>query len=406
MKNKNTYITIGIILLVLIATGGLFSLVGASNTKLECQNYVKNNYCSSGSYKCEDCTATPGYVSLYQANCGLRGSNTANAITNDYCALSSNIKSHSFYRCYDNDVYWYNSNTVREEKKLECGTAGCQDETLNTAWCRTPPADQTVGKMCMDANNLCNNAILSGNSYLCDLSNTVQCSWGCDSSAKACKSPPATNCVPNSIECVTEQQFKLCNFNPLYNPLSGNSAYAWQTFACPSNTACDNTLSSGNVCKTLTPVNKCIGVTCGADSECNSLTGACDLKKCSPACGDGFVCNTQTQTCDSIDICAGINCDNGQQCYNGACVAVACNPTCDGNSLCIAGKCVPVASKCSGVTCQNSCIGSNLNKEGKCNELTGTCDFSVSINDPTCVAPQKQSLWDKIWNWIKGLFSY
>ena len=33
--------------------------------------------------------------------------------------------SHSTYSCYNNDVYWYDSCGTREDKKTECGTAGC-----------------------------------------------------------------------------------------------------------------------------------------------------------------------------------------------------------------------------------------------------------------------------------------
>jgi subtilisin-like proprotein convertase family protein len=40
--------------------------------------------------------------------------------------------SYQTYSCYANDVYWYDSCGVREDKKEECGTAGCTGNTCNS----------------------------------------------------------------------------------------------------------------------------------------------------------------------------------------------------------------------------------------------------------------------------------
>jgi len=37
------------------------------------------------------------------------------------------VISHASSQCYNDDLYWYNSNGVREDKKEECGIGGCQN---------------------------------------------------------------------------------------------------------------------------------------------------------------------------------------------------------------------------------------------------------------------------------------
>lgn len=62
------------------------------------------------------CTFTGNYVfgdkTLFNFN--------TQTITTRITTISHYLKS-----CYDNDVYWYNSKNVLEDKYLECGTAGC-----------------------------------------------------------------------------------------------------------------------------------------------------------------------------------------------------------------------------------------------------------------------------------------
>ena len=53
------------------------------------------------------------------------GTSLQDAINN-----GSFIASHNSFACDDNDIYWYNSCGVREEKKQECGASECQPYNL------------------------------------------------------------------------------------------------------------------------------------------------------------------------------------------------------------------------------------------------------------------------------------
>ena len=58
-------------------------------------------------------------------------------------ALEECCATHDSSTCYSNDVYWYDSCGIREDKRTECGALGCSGSTCNT--CATHDHKECVG---------------------------------------------------------------------------------------------------------------------------------------------------------------------------------------------------------------------------------------------------------------------
>ncbi|MBU0957251.1 MAG: hypothetical protein KKF56_00415 [Nanoarchaeota archaeon] len=89
--------------------------------------------CSShNSYKCysndiywyDSC----GVREDVKQDCGSAGCTTG-------ATSCSSCSSHSSYKCYSNDIYWYNSCGVREDVKQDCGSAGCTTGATSCSSC-------------------------------------------------------------------------------------------------------------------------------------------------------------------------------------------------------------------------------------------------------------------------------
>jgi hypothetical protein len=63
----------------------------------------------------------------YQSQSGAEGCYSSGP--SGWC--TQQIVSHYAQGCYDNDLYWYNSQNVREDKKEECGASGCSNNKCN-----------------------------------------------------------------------------------------------------------------------------------------------------------------------------------------------------------------------------------------------------------------------------------
>ena len=84
---------------------------------------ISSNTCEYRHYDCgystyPNCPSTYPYTSKTQCE-------------NNLCS------SHSSYKCYDNDVYWYDSCGKLQDKKAECGTLGCSNNACNTVTCKS-----------------------------------------------------------------------------------------------------------------------------------------------------------------------------------------------------------------------------------------------------------------------------
>lgn len=166
--NKKKKFVIGFFVLgiVLLISAVLYfavpqSVIGNQPTLDSCRSYIKY-VCSGGGYTCSDCSMITlpysvkfddGTVTnkVYSADC-VYGSSSDTGIgltglPKTYCSNPNVITSHSYYQCYGNDVYWYNSASVREGVKSSCSYR-CSDDSLTTASCVTAPSCQSQSLSC------------------------------------------------------------------------------------------------------------------------------------------------------------------------------------------------------------------------------------------------------------------
>lgn len=79
------------------------------------------------------------------------------ALSSTYLTITTPCISHSTFSCYDNDIYWYSSCGVKEDKKTECGTSGytgvnyCYDNDVyrdyNTIGCSGSSCTSSISKI-------------------------------------------------------------------------------------------------------------------------------------------------------------------------------------------------------------------------------------------------------------------
>ena len=94
-------------------------------------NDLYRNYIHRG---CRENSCYEETVRVKELECGSDG------CANGHC---NTCTSHSYYQCYDNDVYWYDSCDNREEKKEECSSAGCSN-----GQCKITPSTSTTTSIC------------------------------------------------------------------------------------------------------------------------------------------------------------------------------------------------------------------------------------------------------------------
>jgi hypothetical protein len=108
--------------------GSCYSTAPTHTTKLYNCNTVTGNWIQSG-------TASDGQSRFcssssqnnYRSQTGAEGCYSSGP--SGWC--TQQVVSHYAQGCYDNDVYWYNSQSVREDKFEECGSAGCSNNECN-----------------------------------------------------------------------------------------------------------------------------------------------------------------------------------------------------------------------------------------------------------------------------------
>lgn len=183
---------------------------------------------------------------------------------------------------------------------------------------------------------------------------------------------------------------------------------------CPAGATCQNCecafpcgegefpCPAGRVCKdNFCVADKCYGVTCGPDATGDAtvcVEGACVNACAQRSCGPGAVCLPRTGQCAPdncttfadrcaanercvagtcvIDKCAGVTCDSGAYCRDGACVGSCAGVECKKGELCEAGA-------CRATRCEAGCPRGTY-----CNEIAGGCSPSKCVDGQQCATGQ------------------
>jgi hypothetical protein len=220
------------------------------------------HYRACGNYDCDTC---------------LEWSSAASCLSGTVCQNGTCVTScttHSSKSCYDSDVYWYNSCSVKEDKSTECGDSGwsndyqCSGSNLQRKW---------LDKGCSGS------ACFSNSSWI---------------TSQDCGSDSWTNnyrCSGTQIQ--REKNKKGC---------SGSACYNYNEWVTEYNCANDGKTCSNGQCVPTCP-------SCSTD-ECSYI----GQKTCSN--------NTSYKTCGNYDCdtclewSSSTNCGLGQVCQNGNCV--------------------------------------------------------------------------------------
>ncbi len=119
----------------------------------------------------------------------------------------------------------------------------------------------------------------------------------------------------------------------------------------------------------------CAGVTCDDGQECDAETGECqDVDPCADVvCDDGQICNPATGECrdEDEDLCADVVCEDNQFCdeLTGLCedVDLCADVACDSGQTCDpeTGECREEVNLCEGVVCE---------EDELCVPATGECE--------------------------------
>ena len=236
MKRKGLLLWVlgflSVFLVLLVLKFAVFqSSIGYFPSQAKCVERISSNsYCGSGLYACTPCSAKTLPYKLVFKDSGVM---TNKVWTSDcwfglndlsqghtFCSEGT-VSSHVGSGCYNNDLYWYNSRGEREDKKKECGSAGCSvpyPGGLSQGSCNavvvTDVDDDiyvSVGAVCMPSSDyLCTDAKVKGGVYYCDIDDKEFCTSGCSNGA--CNVPTCSNeCGnPNDLRCTLDGGFQSC----------------------------------------------------------------------------------------------------------------------------------------------------------------------------------------------------
>ncbi len=92
--------------------------------------YASNGACESRTYLGDvSCPATYMGINLHDSKSICEGNIPSNGNGDGVCTPTT----HASKKCYNEDVYWYNSCGMREEKYNECGSVGCLNGVCKTS---------------------------------------------------------------------------------------------------------------------------------------------------------------------------------------------------------------------------------------------------------------------------------
>lgn len=337
-------VVVGVIGLVFLSAVPQTFLGGSFTSVASCSAYVRDYWCTEG-YACKSCYLSNGF---YSSDCYLSGSEKDSLIASGKDVCKTSVVSHNGYWCFDNDVYYFDSAGVREEKKTECGSAGCTSIYTGASTkvgCNVVSAP--IGKVCIpNTDYLCNNYYLLNGEYFCAVDDKTFCPNGCVNGA--CKSSSCSNDCNDAgyVECQGTGGFRKCgNYD-------NDPCLEWQSYGCTADKVC-----SGGSCVvgTVPPI---------------TTPSSCSV---SSVCLTDFSYRITLGDCSTNDV----SCDDSEECTNGACKKVPVTPSP------ITGT--PVLELCTDVYCPDGCdVSGNYNTGGSCD--SGRCVYqNVVVNDALCV---------------------
>lgn len=325
--------------------------IGVYADKDSCLSALKDDWCRAG-YKCTDCNreVLPFSVIIngrstnivYSSDCTL---NPQNAPVPDQCQGSLLVSSHATYRCYQDDVYWYDSAGKREDLKESCSN-GCVQSTPMYASCQKTVNTPSGQSICFpDGIRLCKNGILQGTNILCDVSDVVSCEFGCGDGK--CIQPKCVNECDKVLymECSNDLVSRRCEPDR-------DGCLVWKDYPCPVDTYCVMGECTAEVVDNLVVAgDSCINV------------------------GEVFcVSDYSYRSCDGV-LSEIRSCPDGSACNGGVCVPI--NTT-------------PFVIEDGGV-CDSVCDDFNYLMNGKLKD--GVCVYDdVEVNSPKCIQANAMGL--------------
>jgi hypothetical protein len=350
-------VVVGIIGLIFLSAVPQTFLGGSFTTSSSCSAYVRDYWCTEG-YACKACYLSGGF---YSSDCFLSGSSKDSLIAsgNDFC--KSSVVSHNGYWCYDNDVYYFNSAGVREDKKTECGSNGCTSiysGASTKVGCNVVSIPTPVSSAkCMNDAMLCvgtpTYTVEGGDRYMSACSDYRLCSGGsvCRevNGVGSCEKLSCQNTCTQGVfsSCVSDTRSKSC-------VLGSDGCWVWKTTDCSTEFP---TCKDGRCVKVIAPTVP---------------TAPTPTPACAPLNSVVCVNDSALSTCSSGGKLLFSNCGAGE--------------------VCSVDKCVPNDSpvlnlspedKCLGVICADECAGSSFESNGVCTD--GVCSYAdVSVNDARC----------------------
>ncbi len=310
------------------------------------QNIVGSTYCGYG--RCDSNERPNWYCSggIAEYNCSYSSS----------CGTDYN----DYKQCYNNDVYWYNSNNNREDKYKECGSDYCNSWSSN--YCSG--GDVYKKRTCYDkgcSNNSCYNNNDTEKKLIERCDNDETCKNGKCIDDCECSSGPCCD------DCHYKDSDSVCN------------SYTQKEYGCPWGIGCGADVGE----RTKIKFQYCSG----DDSDCDGNWGSWrnwSSWTVNDYCSNTEKCSVGDSTCNYSSNCAYTPVYNSKQCYDND--VYWFNPSgtrlnkymdCEDNNSCTldgceAGKCYHNL-KCDGLTCAKESIDYCSNCE-HCGDGIANCD--------------------------------
>jgi len=331
--------------------------------------------------------SVPQYIPASCNGCGSCGSGSCNGYSN-----------HSYSQCYDEDVYWYCSNNIKNDKKEECGSDSC-DQWTN--YCSS--GNVYKKRNCYDRG--CNNAACFSTSKA-ESEFVENCSsLGCENGK--CVVKPACECSfgPCCDGCYYKPSTSICETKVeiQYGCLWGTGCGA--DVAKRSNSTFRYCSGASNLClgewkqslkrTSWTVVDYCsVGETCSVGKSACSYNSACTrpvntyiknyTKKCSEDNLFWYDSNNLKQgkyrDCADENDCTSDSCDNNKCANELKCDGTACSvgsdSYCESCESCGDDVCNCNETPCG---CPADCKISGLSVSVLCKEAGESTDWSKDI---------------------------
>jgi hypothetical protein len=148
------------------------------------------------------------------------------------CSSNTECISHNTSKCYNNNVYWYNSCNQLEELKQNCNGLGCSDGSCNSAPTNGTTGFCTLGKPCQAGQGNCTKNQECQTGLICV--EGVGSQYGFESNVNVCQKQPTAYTLINSTKYNTNTfEINIQNGNVVstqifakdYTPLNSSAAF-------------------------------------------------------------------------------------------------------------------------------------------------------------------------------------